>query len=180
MSARIYLDNAATSFPKPEAVHQAMIRYATQVGGTAGRGNYAEAREGARVINQCRQRIADFVGAASPDHVIFTLNTTDALNLAIKGVVIDAAIRRPGEPIHVVTTELDHNSILRPLHALREQLGPTFSWTCLNAAALRGEVLGPIRVASEDALREHGNAAVVGEFVDVADDHLHFALLGVR
>lgn len=134
MSARIYLDNAATSFPKPEAVHQAMIRYATQVGGTAGRGNYAEAREGARVINQCRQRIADFVGAASPDHVIFTLNTTDALNLAIKGVVIDAAIRRPGEPIHVVTTELDHNSILRPLHALREQLGPTFSWTCLNAA----------------------------------------------
>lgn len=154
MLPRLYLDNAATSFPKPRSVHDAMLRYATEVGGTAGRGNYAEAREGARVINECRQRIARLVGAPSARHVVFSLNTTDALNLALKGLAWHAARTGPERPLHVVTTEMDHNSILRPLHALERQLAPRFSWTCVAsrdesglvaaedvAAALRPETI---------------------------------------
>lgn len=131
---RIYLDNAATSFPKPQRVHDAMMRYAMDVGGTAGRGNYHEAREGARVINQCRDRLCRYINGESPRHVIFAHNTSDALNLAIKGIVLAAWMRDRAAPIHVVTTDMDHNSVLRPLHALRDLLGPSFEWTCVPAS----------------------------------------------
>jgi len=107
---RLYMDNAATSFPKPEAVIDAMTDYATRLGASPGRGAYSEARESAHLMNQCRDRINTLIHGQSPDHVIFTLNTTDALNLAIRGMV------RPGD--HVVTTHLDHNSVLRPFNEL--------------------------------------------------------------
>jgi cysteine desulfurase / selenocysteine lyase len=115
---RLYFDNAATSFPKPPAVNEAMFHFATQVGGTAGRGNYREAREGARIIRQCRQRLNTLIGGDSPDHIIFTLNATDALNLAIKGVVRHRQRTSPDRPIHLVTSAADHNSVLRPFNAL--------------------------------------------------------------
>jgi cysteine desulfurase family protein len=119
---RIYLDNAATSFPKPPAVFDAMLRYGTQIGSSPGRGHYAESREGSRLIRQCRERINTFIGASSPDHVVFTLNTSDALNLAIKGVVRAERLRRgPSAPIRLVTTAMDHNSVLRPFAALAEE-----------------------------------------------------------
>src|ERR1043165_5846656 len=91
---RLYLDNAATSFPKPPGVYQAMLRYGTEVGGTAGRGMYHEAREGGRLIRQCRERINTFINGENPDHIVFGLNTTDALNLAIKGIVRHRQIGR--------------------------------------------------------------------------------------
>jgi cysteine desulfurase / selenocysteine lyase len=118
---RLYLDNAATSSPKPPAVWEAMARYVTEVGASPGRGNYAEAREGARLIRRCRERINTLINGESPDHVVFTLNTTDALNMAIKGVVRHRRLTRPGRSIHLVATQLDHNSVLRPLHALRDE-----------------------------------------------------------
>ncbi len=110
---RLYMDNAATSVPKPPAVHQAMMHYATELGASPGRGSYAEAREAGRLMYQCRQRIARLINGTSPEHVVFTLNTTDALNLGIRGMV------RPGD--HVITTWMDHNSILRPYNALVDQ-----------------------------------------------------------
>lgn len=111
------MDNAATSFPKPPAVHEAMARYATELGASPGRGAYAEAREAGEMMLECRRRIARLIGAdvQRPEQVIFTLNTTDALNLAIGGLV------RAGD--HVITTWLDHNSVLRPFNALVDQLG---------------------------------------------------------
>ena len=115
---RTYLDNAATSFPKPPAVIAAMVNYA-QTLGTSARGAYAETLESARLVNVCRQRIASLVGCPSPQHVVFTLNTTDAMNLAIHGVIGHALATRPG-PIHIITSELDHNSALRPFNALVE------------------------------------------------------------
>ncbi len=142
MDARLYLDNAATSFPKPQRVHDAMLRYAMEVGGTAGRGNYFEAREGARVINECRRRLCQFINGESWKHVVFALNTSDALNLAIKGIVLGAWMRgshgpRGMSPIHVVATQMEHNSVLRPLAALTEVINAvtpgTFSWTCVEA-----------------------------------------------
>lgn len=142
----MYLDNAATSFPKPRAVHEAMLRYGTEVGGTAGRGAYFEAREGGRLIRQCRDRINRLLHGEDPDHVVFTLNTTDALNLAIKGVVRRALQASGGEgsSVHVVATALDHNSVLRPLNSLAAE-DPRVSWTCV---AVRGWGVSPADVAA--------------------------------
>jgi cysteine desulfurase family protein len=110
MNRRIYLDNAATSFPKPPAVLQAVTHYATQLGASPGRGAYHESRESAQLVAACRQHINRLIHGQSPDHVIFTLNCSDALNMAIRGTL------RPGD--HVITTDIDHNSILRPLNRL--------------------------------------------------------------
>lgn len=115
VSHRIYFDNAATSFPKPPAVTEAMVRYAREVGASAGRGAYAEAQESGRIIRTCRERLNTLFHGANPDHFIFTLNCTDALNLAIRGML------RPGD--HAITTWMDHNSVLRPYHALARELG---------------------------------------------------------
>jgi cysteine desulfurase family protein len=115
---RLYLDNAATSFPKPAAVLEAMTHFATELGASPGRGAYAEAQEAGRLMQQCRERINTLINGESADHVIFTLNTSDALNLAIHGIVHRDAKRR-----HVVTTDLDHNSVLRPFNRLVDHDG---------------------------------------------------------
>jgi selenocysteine lyase/cysteine desulfurase len=120
--SRLYLDNAATSFPKPPVVYDAMMAYARDIGASPGRGQYQESREGARLIRQCRERVAGLIGLDSPSHIVFTLNTSDALNLAIKGVVRAVRLRHgAGTPIRLVTTTMDHNSVLRPFAALAEE-----------------------------------------------------------
>jgi cysteine desulfurase family protein len=110
------MDNAATSFPKPSAVTDAMVRYAIELGASAGRGAYAEAMETGALIAECRRRLNRLFHGQNPDHFIFTLNCSDALNLAIKGLVIGRS-----EPCHTICTHIDHNSILRPLNALEDQ-----------------------------------------------------------
>jgi len=112
---RLYLDNAATSFPKPAVVGEAMARYATELGASPGRGAYAEAKQAGKLVLQCRQRINTLINGQNPLHIVFTLNTTDALNMAIHGLVREAD--------HVVTTWMDHNSVLRPYNALAQHLG---------------------------------------------------------
>ncbi|MDB5294799.1 MAG: Cysteine desulfurase [Phycisphaerales bacterium] len=113
---RLYLDNAATSFPKPRGVTEAMVRYATDLGASAGRGAYREAVAAGALIHECRRRINRLLNGERAEHVVFTLNCSDALNLAIKGLV------DPGRgPAHAVCTHIDHNSILRPLHALESR-----------------------------------------------------------
>lgn len=104
---RVYLDNAATSWPKPPQVYEAIDRYMRDCGAPAGRSGYAEAVEVAAQVRQARVAVARLVGLADPTHVIFTLNGTDALNLALHGLL------RSGD--HVVTTVVEHNSVLRPL-----------------------------------------------------------------
>jgi cysteine desulfurase/selenocysteine lyase len=104
---RIYLDHAATTWPKPEAVYAEMDRYAREVGAAAGRGAYAEAMEGERLVRRCRADIAALLGESEPERIVFTQNGTDSLNMAIHGLL------RPGD--HVVTTVCEHNSVLRPL-----------------------------------------------------------------
>lgn len=120
MARRVYLDNSATSFPKPDSVLEAMMRYSRHIGASAGRGAYEEARRSGEIIARCRARLARLLNAASPDSIIFTLNATDALNLAIRGLL------RPGD--HAVTTWMDHNSVLRPLHALEQRIGVTAAY----------------------------------------------------
>jgi cysteine desulfurase / selenocysteine lyase len=113
---RLYLDNAATSFPKPKTVLDAMVRYATELGASAGRGAYHEAVETGALMNECRRRLCKLFHGERPEHFIFTLNCSDALNLAIKGLIDPAAGKN-----HAICTHIDHNSILRPLHALQER-----------------------------------------------------------
>jgi selenocysteine lyase/cysteine desulfurase len=96
-----------------------MARFLTE-NGASGRGAYAEARAAGRLIRQCRERIARLVNLADPDHVVFGYNTSDGLNLGVKGAMSHArASRGPAVPLHIVTTAMEHNSILRPLNALR-------------------------------------------------------------
>jgi cysteine desulfurase family protein len=109
---RTYLDNAATSWPKPDSVYAATDRYQRELGAPVGRGVYDEATEVGRLVTTCRRGIARLIGAARPEQVVFTLNGTDALNLAIHGSL------RPGD--HVVTSVVEHNSVLRPLRQLED------------------------------------------------------------
>ena len=111
---RLYLDNAATSFPKPKSVLEAMSDYAMNLGASAGRGAYREAMETGALISECRRRLNQLFNGQSSDHFIFTLNCSDALNLAIKGIF------SRGVSGHAICTQIDHNSILRPLNALQE------------------------------------------------------------
>jgi cysteine desulfurase family protein len=105
-----YLDNAATSFPKPESVYQAMDRFARESLANPGRAGHRMALAAERALDDCRHQLNQFFHGASPDRFVFTLNCTDALNMAFKGVLNDGD--------HVITSDLEHNSISRPLRAL--------------------------------------------------------------
>lgn len=106
----MYLDNAATSFPKPEPVYRAMDRFLREAGANPGRSAHRLAAAAAATVAQTRRHLARFFNAPAPERVIFTLNATDALNLALKGVL------KVGD--HVVTTSMEHNSVIRPLRKL--------------------------------------------------------------
>lgn len=110
--ARIYLDNAATSWPKPPNVYQAVDDYQRRNGAAAGRGVYRSAQAAERIVVQCRKRVAELIGAKSPEQIVFTLNGTDSLNLALHGILRPSA--------HVITSVCEHNSVLRPLRAIAE------------------------------------------------------------
>ncbi|MCR4711098.1 MAG: aminotransferase class V-fold PLP-dependent enzyme [Clostridia bacterium] len=108
----IYLDNAATTLKKPESVIRA-VEEAMRELGNAGRGAHEAALAGARGIYEARKELADFFGADDPRRVVFTANSTEALNIAIRGLF------DPGD--HVITTVMEHNSVLRPLYACEEE-----------------------------------------------------------
>lgn len=105
----INFDNSATTFPKPRSVKAASATALEKYGGNPGRGGHAISLASANAVFRARENIADFFGA-SPENVVFTLNCTHALNLAIKGVL------KPGD--HVIISSFEHNSSARPVHAL--------------------------------------------------------------
>jgi len=106
----IYLDNAATSFPKPEATVRAMAEALVRCGANPGRAGHRLALEAGRIVEGCREAIAQMLGERDPSRVAFCQNATDALNMAIHGTI------RTGD--HVIATLLEHNSVLRPLSEL--------------------------------------------------------------
>ncbi len=113
-----YLDNAATTFPKPSLVLQEMFETYARLGVSPGRGSYDLAVQCERYVQDVRHQIADFFGGDSADRVVFACNATDALNTIILGLI------EPG--CHVVSSRLEHNSVLRPLYHLREMGLVTF------------------------------------------------------
>ena len=105
-----YFDNAATSWPKPSAVADAVHRCLVRGGGNAGRSGHAKAVEAARTVLGTRELLAELFRIADPAHMVFTKNATEALNLALYGLL------RPGD--RVVTSSMEHNSVMRPLRHL--------------------------------------------------------------
>jgi cysteine desulfurase family protein len=110
----IYLDNAATTLKKPPQVGEAVLA-ALQTLGNSSRGTHEGALDAAHTVYGARVKLAKFFGCARPDHVIFTSNVTESLNIALCGLL------RPGD--HAVSTDLEHNSVLRPLYRLSSERG---------------------------------------------------------
>jgi cysteine desulfurase family protein len=108
----IYLDNAATTFPKPVSILNEMTETYVRMGVSPGRGSYDLSTEAEEFVNRVRLQVCHFFGGDDPSRVVFTYNATDALNLLIQGLI------EPG--CHVVSSRLEHNSVLRPLHHFQE------------------------------------------------------------
>jgi cysteine desulfurase / selenocysteine lyase len=109
----VYLDHAATSWPKPPAVLEAIQEFMANAGGNTGRSGHRRSIASSRAVSLARERLADLLGAESPDELIFTKNGTEGLNLAINGLA--EGVDR------IVTTSLEHNSVMRPLRALEQR-----------------------------------------------------------
>ncbi|MCP4715859.1 MAG: aminotransferase class V-fold PLP-dependent enzyme [Deltaproteobacteria bacterium] len=109
----IYLDNAATSWPKAPGVSEAMTRFINEVGANPGRSGHRMANQAARLVDDVREQVAGLFGFDDPLRVVFAHNVTHALNIALFGLL------RPGD--HVVTSSIEHNSMMRPLTVLAER-----------------------------------------------------------
>jgi len=109
----IYFDNAATSWPKPPGVAEAMVHFLNDVGANPGRSAHRLAVEAGRIVYNAREAVAELFNAPDPLRVVFGHNVTEALNLALRGIL------RPGG--HVITSSMEHNSVMRPLRALERQ-----------------------------------------------------------
>ena len=112
----IYLDNAATSWPKDPSVGEAMLDFLNTKAGNPGRGGHILARAADDTIEEARFKIAKLINAPSPSRVVLTHGCTDALNLAIHGVIRASQLARCDGPVKVVTSVLEHNAVLRTLH----------------------------------------------------------------
>lgn len=108
----IYLDNAATTLPKPRCVIDAVVQAMTTMGNAA-RGAHSSSLSASRMVYDTRCKIAKLFGCKEPENVVFTSNSTEALNIALNGIF------SPGD--HVITTDLEHNSVLRPLYRLEKE-----------------------------------------------------------
>jgi len=106
----IYFDNAATSYPKPEGVARAMVRFSTEVGASPGRSGHRLAVEAGRIVFEARERIAQLFGMKDSSRVVFGSNATEGINLGLQGLL------RPRD--HVITSSMEHNSVMRPLRAM--------------------------------------------------------------
>ena len=171
----IYLDNAATTLHKPQQVIDAVV-HAMQSMGNCARGTHEEALDAARTVYDARVRLASLFGCPRVDHVAFTANSTEALNMAINGLI------DPGD--HVISTDHEHNSVLRPLYRLEAEHGAELSFVpadklgnvdyadferlmkpntravvCTNASNLTGTVLDIERIAK--TAHSHGALVIV-------------------
>ncbi len=120
----IYLDNSATSYPKPQAVVQSVSEAFNRFGGNSGRGAYKMALETTEQIYFCRKKLAEMFGVPSVENVVLTYNCTTALNMAIKGLAKTGA--------HFIISDLEHNAVLRPLSKLKKDGIADFSIACVS------------------------------------------------
>jgi cysteine desulfurase family protein len=120
----VYLDNAATTFPKPEEVYRAVDHFNRNLGGNPGRGSNKATLQAGSILMDCREALADLFNIRDSAHIAFTLNITEAINIALKGLL------KPGD--HVISSSMEHNSIARPLYAMEQCFG--IEWTKVPCA----------------------------------------------
>lgn len=189
----IYLDNAATTLHKPPQVAEAVLSAMGAMGNCA-RGTHGEALHAARMVYDTREKLASLFGCPRADHVIFTCNATEALNIAIQGLI------RSGD--HVVTTDLEHNSVLRPLYRLEREQGVKLSFVpadkkgrvqyedfarlitpdtravvCTHASNLTGNVLDIQRIAA--MAHEKGALCIVDASQSAGHLPIHMGKMGL-
>ncbi len=109
----IYLDNAATTYPKPETVYEAVDHFQRHLGASPGRGTYSKAREADQVVFETRSKLAKMFNIDDITRIVFTLNVTESINLVLKGFL--------SEGDHVITTGMEHNAVWRPLKVLEKR-----------------------------------------------------------
>ncbi len=156
----IYLDNAATTLQKPPQVVDAVLKAMTTLGNAA-RGAHNNSLTASRTVYNARTKIAGLLGCPRPDHVVFTCNSTEALNIAICGTI------NPG--VRVITTDLEHNSVLRPLYRLEARQNVSLDF-------VRADFLGNVDYADFERLIRPDTRAIVcthasnltGNLIDVA------------
>lgn len=144
---RTYLDNAATSWPKPSTVYEAVENYQRCLGTAVGRSEYPQAKKVSQAVDEARAGVARLLAAESPERIIFTYSGTDSLNLAIHGSL------RAGD--HVVTSNVEHNSVLRPLRWLEHRLPLTIT----RVACDERSIIDPDSI--RDAIRPNTKLIVV-------------------
>lgn len=150
---KIYFDNSATTYPKPEGVIQGITEYLTGNGSNPGRSGHSGSIDAGMVAFQTRKQIADLYGLKNPMRIIFTYSATDSLNLAIKGLLKDGD--------HVVTTSMEHNSVLRPLNFLKESIG-------IELSIVNGDTSGAISPGKiEEAITDNTALVVVNHISNV-------------
>jgi cysteine desulfurase family protein len=159
----LYLDNAATTYPKPPEVAAAVAEYITNVGMNIKRGGYAKAYAAAEALLNLRERLSGFFNGPNPRNLIFTANVTASLNFILKGWL------RPGD--HVLTTSLEHNAVMRPLLQLQE-VGVSFDAIPCDAAGL------PDYAAIPRLIRGNTRAIVALHASNVSGAILDIARLG--
>ncbi|MBS1170473.1 MAG: cysteine desulfurase / selenocysteine lyase [Burkholderiaceae bacterium] len=169
MLTPLYLDNAATSWPKPPVVTAAVVRYLEQVGANPGRSGHRLSNEAGRIVDAAREVLAKLFGVRNPLRIVFGANCTEALNLALCGLL------RAGD--HVITSSMEHNSMMRPLRQLESEgveltVVPcrpdgTIDCTLVEAAVLPNTVL----IALTHASNVVGTLLPVAEIGQIARKH---------
>ena len=165
----IYLDNAATTLRKPQPVIDAVVAAMTTLGNSA-RGTHDGSLSASRIIYGTREKLADFFGCPRPDHVVFTCNSTEALNMAICGLL------NPGD--HVISTDLEHNSVLRPLYRMEAERNVSLSFVPADRQGNLdyGDFARLIRPETRAIVCTHasnltGNAVDIGRVGEIAHAH---------
>jgi len=157
----IYFDNAATSWPKPEETLRAMEHYLLKIGGNPGRSGHRLSLEAARIVLKAREAVAELFGIEDALQVVFTKNATEALNLATRGLL------HPGD--HVITSSMEHNSVMRPLRTLEKEGVDLTVIPCSPAGELDPADLSPALRPNTRAIYLTSASNVTGTLMPLAE-----------
>ena len=156
----LYLDNAATSFPKPACVLKEINFCLKKYCGNPGRSSHTLSVKASEAIYSAREKIAKMLGVIDPEHIVFTYNATYALNIAIKSLV--------RERCHILTSDFEHNSVIRPLEALRKKL--KIEYSCFDTK-------GELKKSLQSGLRQETSGIIASLASNVTGDHTTLKLL---
>ena len=157
----IYFDNAATSWPKPPGVADAMVHFVNEVGANAGRSAHRQAVASSRIVYDAREAVADLFNAPDPLRVVFGLNVTESMNLALRGYL------RPGD--HVITSSMEHNAVMRPLRQLEREGVELTVCPCSPEGFLDPAVIEPAIHSNTVMIVLNHSSNVIGSLLPIAE-----------